>query len=286
MRGLAGRGAQLDSLPVRGPAVRRLDLPLPPRRMPRFRDGRPLKRWRYVGVYGPELMLCVADARVAGLPQRWWAVALPDGTLWERTSSRRLGLALAPGRVRVKSAADRLPVSIELALDEAAPLEVASPHGRSFVWTAKQAGIPVRGLVRVGEREWEIDGPLGFVDDSAGYHARRTSWRWSAGLGRARSGAAVAWNLVEGVHDAPQASERTVWVDGEPREVGPQRFEADLSGVGELRFEEWCAREDHARRLLVRSDYRQPFGSFSGTLPGGLELESGHGVMEWHDVRW
>jgi hypothetical protein len=36
----------------------------------------------------------------------------------------------------------------------------------------------------------------------------------------------------------------------------------------------------------MRSDYRQPFGSFSGELPGGLELESGYGVMEWHDVRW
>jgi hypothetical protein len=36
----------------------------------------------------------------------------------------------------------------------------------------------------------------------------------------------------------------------------------------------------------VRSDYRQPFGSFRGVLPGGVELEQGYGVMEWHDVRW
>ena len=28
------------------------------------------------------------------------------------------------------------------------------------------------------------------------------------------------------------------------------------------------------------------FGSFTGALPGGLELEAGYGVMEWHDVRW
>ena len=55
--------------------------------MPPLRAGRPLKRWRYVGVYRPDLMLCVGDARVAGLPQRWWAVALPDGTLHE--GSRR-----------------------------------------------------------------------------------------------------------------------------------------------------------------------------------------------------
>jgi hypothetical protein len=140
--------------------------------------------------------------------------------------------------------------------------------------------------VTVGGREFEIDGPLGFVDESAGYHARRTSWRWSAGVGSLDDGRRVAWNLVEGVHDAPLSSERTVWLDGEPHEVEPQQFAADLSAVGGLSFSEWCAREEHANRIVMRSDYRQPFGSFSGSLPGGLELESGYGVMEWHDARW
>ena len=77
-----------------------------------------------------------------------------------------------------------------------------------------------------------------------------------------------------------------MWVDGVPSEVPPVPFAADLSAVGDLRFSEWSAREDHTNLLVMRSDYRQPFGSFSGSLPGGLELESGYGVMEWHDVRW
>lgn len=268
--------------PVRGPGVRSLGLRLPPGRMAPIHRGRPLKRWRYVGVYGPELMLCVGDARVAGVPQRWWAVALPDGTLLERTSARRVDRAPAPAWVLI---ADR-DVRIEITLDERDGVEVVSPHGDAWIWTRKQAGLQVRGRVVANGREWPIDGPFGFVDDSAGYHARRTCWRWSAGIGRARGGQAVAWNLVEGVHDAPEASERTVWVDGEPREVGAQPFAADLSRVGELRFEEWCAREEHTRRGPFRSEYRQPFGVFSGVLPGDVELESGYGVMEWHDVRW
>ncbi len=265
----------MSSLPVRGPAVRSLDLPLPPGRMPLVRAGRPLKRWRYVAVYGPDLMLCAGAARVAGLAQRWWAVATADGSLYEGGRD----VDLSHGRVRV-------PGVIDLTVDEGAGVEVVSPHGRSYIWTRKQAGLAVRGHVRAGGREWPVDGPLGFIDESAGYHARHTAWRWSAGIGRATGGEAVAWNLVDGVHDGASASERTVWVDGEPREVGPAEFAADLSGVGELRFSEWSAREDHTNRLLFRSHYRQPFGSFSGTLPGGLELERGHGVMEWHDVRW
>jgi Protein of unknown function (DUF2804) len=252
----------MPKLPVRGPEVRLLDLPLPPRRMPLVRKGRPLKRWRYVAVYSPELM---GHARVAGMSQRWWAVALPDGSLSE--GARADGV-------------------ISLELDEGPGVEVASRHGRSYIWTRKQAGIAVRGQVRVSGRTIAVDGPFGFVDESAGYHARRTAWRWSAGIGRAGDGRAVAWNLVDGVHDSAVDSERTVWIEGVPEEVGPVEFAADLSRVGDLRFAEWSAREDHTNRLIVRSDYRQPFGSFSGVLPGGVELASGYGVMEWHDVRW
>ncbi len=37
--------------------------------------------------------------------------------------------------------------------------------------------------------------------------------------------------------------------------------------------------------MLIRSRYRQPFGTFSGAI-GGVELADGYGVMEDHDVCW
>ncbi len=278
----------MDRLPVRGAAVRDLDLPLPPAQMPRFRSGRPLKRWRYLGVYTSELMLCVGNARVGGVPQRWWAVALPNGTLLERTTTGRGGIELALDRVSVDARAARNgeEVSIELALGERSPVEVVSPHGRSYIWTAKRAPVAVRGRVRVDQRTWELDGEHGFIDDSGGYHARHTAWRWSAGIGRADDGRRVAWNFVDGVHDAPTASERTVWVDGEPREVEPQAFAPDLSRVGGLTFRQWSVREHSMSLGLVRSRYSQPFGTFGGELPGGVALTEGYGVMEDHDVTW
>jgi hypothetical protein len=110
-------------------------------------------------------------------------------------------------------------------------------------------------------------------------------------VGRGTDGSRVGWNLVRGVNDAPVGSERCVWIDGEPREVGPVRFAGDLSGVsfsegGGLDFVAWGAREDQTNLLLLRSSYRQPFGTFAGTLPGGVTLAEGYGVMEWHDVWW
>jgi Protein of unknown function (DUF2804) len=282
------------ALPVRGPGVRRPGVPLPPARMPLVRDRRPLKRWRYLGVYTAELMLCAGEAHVGGLPQRWWALALPDGRLLERTTLSRRGLRLERSRLSVDARArsgER--VSIELELGETPAVEVVSLHGRSYIWTAKRAPVHVRGQVRIeaGPRAapaalFSFDGEHGFIDESAGYHARHTAWRWSAGLGRAHDGRAVAWNLVDGVHDSPEASERTVWVDGEPHEVGPQPFAADLSRVGDLSFDRWATREHSMSLGLARSRYVQPFGTFSGELPGGVRLAEGYGVMEDHEVSW
>jgi hypothetical protein len=272
----------MDGLPARGPAVRRLGIPLPPGRMPAWRGTRPLKRWRYVGVYAPELMLCVADARIGPVPQRWWAVTFPDGTLRERSTVGRGGVSFDGARVRV----DAKGVRIDLELSEGDAVEVVSPAGESYIWTAKQAAVPVRGHVTVDGERHELDTDAAFIDDSAGYHPRHTAWKWSAGVGRLDDGRRVGWNLVTGVHDSPERSERTVWVEGEPHEVAAQEFADDLSSVGGLRFTEWSAREEDVNLILMRSRYRQPFGTFAGELPGGLRLADGYGVMEEHDVRW
>jgi len=269
-------------LPARGRAVRELSLPLPPARMPRRQGLRPLKRWRYVGVFGPELQLCIGDARIGPAPVRWWAVAEPGEPLREG----RRGIDLAPGVARVR---DR-DVAIEIDLDEREPVETATAYGRSFAWTAKQADVPARGHVRIGERTIDVDARA-VVDVSAGYHARHTAWNWSAGVGTLADGRSAGWNLVTGIHDSPTSSERTIWIDGEAMEVDPVAFADDLAGISfadgaELRFDEWTAREDRTNLIVMRSYYRQPFGTFSGELPGGLRLAEGYGVMEEHEVWW
>jgi hypothetical protein len=236
--------------------------------MPLWRGGRPLKRWTWVGAFGADMMLCAATARVGGLASSWWAVW--DGTrLVERTLRR--SIAVTGGAVSIPE--------IAVEIGGGAEIEVVSPHGSQYIWTRKRAA-GVTGTV-LG-REVEL---RGVVDESAGYHARRTSWWWSCGVGVLASGPAVAWNLVDGVHDAPVGSERTVWVDGVPREVGPVAFDG-LRGVGGLRFSAVATRARRERMLLVSSDYEAPFGTFTGVVPEVGELSSGWGVMERHDARW
>lgn len=284
----------LDELPRRGPPVRELDLPLPgdpvaAPGMPIVRGRRPLKRWRYVGVYGPELMLCAGDARIGPVPQRWWAVLERGQQLRERSTAGRAGMRLDADALRIESRGVRVELRLEPESDHGA-VESVSPSGpRGYVWTRKQAGVPARGHVEIDGRRRSVECEA-VIDETAGYHERRTMWRWSAGVGRAESGERVGWNLVSGVNDDPSGSERTLWIDGEPSEVGPAHFAADLSEVsfpgGGLTFSEWDTREHERNLLLLRSSYRQPFGEFRGRLPGDLRLAAGYGVMEWHDARW
>jgi hypothetical protein len=257
--------------------------------MPMMLRGRPLKRWRYLGFYGPGLMLCAGDVRVGPLHQQFWAVAERGAPLRERTSLGSAGVAFDGPRLTVRSG----DVFVDVTADEGAGVETVHPSGRQgYVWTRKQAGVPMRGTVALDGRRMELDGE-GAIDETAGYHQRRTSWRWSAGIGRAEDGERVAWNLVEGVNDRPRGSERAVWVEGRPSEPPPVRFAGDLSAVefagGErLEFEAWpdATREERTNAVVLRSDYRQPFGAFSGVLPGGLRLEWGRGVMETHSAVW
>jgi Protein of unknown function (DUF2804) len=255
-----------------------------------FHGSRPLKRWRYVGVFCEQLMACAAIVHVGPARQSFWAVLpRPDGRLRERTRMlpRRSALELTPGRLRLRE--DE--VVLDLLLEEDPGIEALCPHGRGQVWTRKQAGIPARGEISLdGEPPRTIEARA-VIDDTAGHHARRTEWWWSAGVGEGSDGVMLAWNLVSGVNDPPRSSERAVWVAGEPHEAPPVSFASDLSRIrcedgSELRFLAEAERARKQNLLIVSSDYRAPFGSFSGTLPGGTSIAHGLGVVEHHRARW
>jgi hypothetical protein len=244
------------------------------------RSLRPLKAWRYVGVFGPELMLCLAVVRVGRARQSFWAVWDREAQrLHERTALGRGPVTLAPGSARVEDRGIRL----ELSLNETGGIECVCPSGDGYVWTRKQGGVRASGILTL-DGATRVFEARAVIDDTAGYHTRHTSWRWSAGVGEATDGREVAWNLVAGVNDPPRDSERTVWIDRLPTEPPPSAFTEQ--GVDGLRFHAEATRAHKDNFVLVRSSYSQPFGTFSGALPGGVELAAGYGVTETHDARW
>lgn len=306
-------------LPWRGPGPGRPDLPLPPAKLPLRRAGTWRKRWRYLGVFGDELLACAARVQVGPLGQTFWAFwDREERRMWERT---RLRLPGARGEVWSEHLGEGEEVVAELGdqgvldyvPDEGSLVRVDGTHPEGgeakaflrtgsgnwveavcpaeaggYVWTRKRV-VPVEVDVRVGEHRWRFEAE-GVEDESAGYHPSHTVWSWSAGVGRTSDGRSVGWNLVSGVNDPPERSERAIWLDGAPTEPGPCTFE-DLDAVtfadgSRLEFASEAVRERADSLLGVRSTYRQPFGSFTGRLPGGLEVEHGLGVMEHHDAHW
>jgi hypothetical protein len=251
---------------------------------------RPLKRWRYVGVFDERVMLCAAEVHVGPVRQSFWAVLdRADGRLHQRTYllPRPTRLDLAPGRLTLGDG----PVRVELELEEDDGIEVTCPHGAGQVWTRKQAGVRAHGTFALGEGPpLSLDAPA-VIDDTAGYHARVTEWRWAAGVGHGPDGTPLAFNLVQGVNDPRSGSERAVWVASVPKEAPPVRFSEDLTSIrcedgSQLGFAAEAERSRRENLLVVRSDYVCRFGSFAGTLPGGIAIQGGLGVMERHSARW
>jgi uncharacterized protein DUF2804 len=258
---------------------------------PLRRGGVWRKRWTYIAAFAEDVMVCAARVEVGPIGQTFWAI-LDRGTgeLHERTRIR------LPGRRgEVRGDATRLEIASPVAagsleVGAGAAVEVTCPTAAGgYVWTRKQAGVPVAGELRAGDRRWRLDA-RGVVDETAGYHPHRTAWSWSAGVGRAVDGRSIGWNLVEGINDPVHGSERAIWIDGEPSEPAPVGFDG-LAAIefptGErLVFTAEAERRREQNALVVRYRYRQPFGTFAGTLPGGIELERGLGVVEHHEAVW
>jgi hypothetical protein len=275
--------------PYRGTAAERPGgVALPPEHLGLFRAGQLRKSWHYVSFWSAELSFCAARASAGPLQQEYWGI-------WDRQAKQfREGSHRFTHRVRLES--NRISVvdgdvEISLTFEPSSSFEVFRPAGKAYIWSHKDYCRQARGSLRYdGKTTRSLSGVL-FVDINAGYHERHTHWRWAAGAGLDEQNRLVAFNAITGLFDTPTQSERTIWIEDKAIEVGPNRFADDLSTVsfaegGELRFHPEALIENHDNLVLIRSDYFHWFGTYSGSMPGGIIVREAFGVRERHDALW
>ena len=249
---------------------------------------RPLKRWRYVGRLRARAdALRRRGARSAGLPQSFWAV-------WDR-EARRLRERTRPRA----AAASRCPTALCASRDRerrastwrssptASRSRCAQPPRRAR--TSGRASSPVRARGHVHARR------------AARSRSTRAACRRLRRLPRARH-RLVAGAPASASRPTARRSRGTSWPASTTRRAAASarcgstacraRSGRSRSPTTSTPSGDDCASPPRPSACaattcwLIASDYRQPFGTFAGTLPGGTELASGDGVMERHGARW
>lgn len=171
---------------------------------------------------------------------------------------------------------------------------------RRIAYTHKAAGWPATGHFELGARPIRLDGGLGASDWTRSQANRITEWKWASLSGFVDGGTAIGLNLSAQVYDDERghSMENALWIDGEVQPLGGVRFEVPADPTAErwairslegdevdLRFEPVGARQERTNFGLVRTEFVQPYGNFTGRVRG-RDVRGCFGVVETHLSVW
>lgn len=183
------------------------------------------------------------------------------------------------------------------------PMAMCSPTGyNGWTYTQKHNGLSVKGRLTVEQEPQPLNYALAGYDFSAGYMRRDTSWRW-ASISAQIDGGIMGLNLAAGVNETG-CNENVFWINGERHLLGPVQFEFDRhatqgaevwrvysqNGQVDLQFVARNCRSEKRNLLLLKSNFRQYIGLFSGMIIDnqGRRYQLNHvlGLTEDHYARW
>ncbi|MBV7315914.1 DUF2804 domain-containing protein [Shewanella sp. NIFS-20-20] len=181
------------------------------------------------------------------------------------------------------------------------PLALCNPTGYSgWTYTQKHNALAVKGRLEINGTSVSLIDAIGGYDFSAGYMRRDTSWRW-ASMNALTDVGTIGFNLAAGVNETG-LTENVFWCNGERHLLGPVHFEfnrkapsdpwliTSVDGRVNLRFSGLNHRSEKRDLWLLRSNFRQNIGRFSGDIidnNGRLhQFSEVFGLSEDHYARW
>jgi hypothetical protein len=207
------------------------------------------------------------------------------------------GPAEGEHRIEIAIAAARhgaaLRASLVLYGDRAsAPLSVSSRIPGGAIFTHKRA-FPVSGTYAVGDMtvRFDPDRDLALIDEHKSFLPYRTRWTWGT-FATVADGTILGANLIERPELAGADQEGGVWIDAgiEPldditfTDAGDHWQVRSADASAELIFTPAGAKQVNHQLLVAAIDYRQIFGTYSGTLRG-RGVDNVRGVVETMNAR-
>lgn len=187
-------------------------------------------------------------------------------------------------------------------LDQITPLVAVLPVAKNRPFYTHKAPCPVEGAVRIGSETIRLDPDrhTALLDVQKTFYPYRTFWNWATFAGFDSDGRRVALNLCSNIVRAGDAhNENCAWVEGKIRRLGQARFDFDpkhlrpwrlttLDGT-DLTFHPLGEKSKRTRVGPLQSDFHQPYGRFSGRVPGPdgeVAVDGLIGVCEHHVARF
>lgn len=287
-----------------------------------------LKRWQYMGVCSRDVIFGIAIVHM-GYLSNIFAYAydrtekklrefntnqpLAANTVFEgnmlggrtrfHSNSVTIDMENTPGAVKLSAEINHT-LEAHLVFSHNAPsLSIVTRVGlQRFNYTNKEAGLPVEGTVKMEGKTFNFrpDVPSGVIDYTFGYLARNTFWNWASGSGLDKNNRKIGFNLVQGVNETG-FTENVFWINGKMVKTDVIDFQYnDLDilsdwrirsndGKVDLTFHPEGERNSKINLGVIASQFRQPFGRFSGVLRDGwtvCRLRDVSGFTEEHESKW
>jgi hypothetical protein len=214
----------------------------------------------------------------------------------------KLRFEIEQGQWRIKVQNHNLNLDLCLhALPSSLPLSICTPTAYSgWTYTQKHNALSVSGTLDVNGGNVDLGNALASYDFSAGYMRRETSWRW-ASINTRIQHKLLGLNLAAGVNETGSC-ENALWIDGRRHLLNPVHFSFDRDhikqdwhihsddGRVELNFTPLNQRSEKLNLLLLKSNFRQFIGHFSGFIIDTDRekhvLNKVVGLTEDHFAKW